>query len=60
MVKDGKRFEEIPFIKDPEFPVENEECEETLEMTGFAYILGEDGKPVVPEGMIELFKQELN
>lgn len=51
-------LEAIPFQVDPEIEFENENCKETLEMTGFKYILDENGRIILAEGLLPIMAQD--
>ncbi|CAG8949810.1 hypothetical protein HYFRA_00004134 [Hymenoscyphus fraxineus] len=47
-------LEKIEYIDDPELRVNKNESTEMP----FRYVKGEDGKPIMPEGMVELIKKD--
>jgi len=55
MVVQGKiPLQDIPFIDSPELKLDEHESTEMP----FRYVQGKDGQPIMPEGMIELIKQD--
>ncbi|CAG8983714.1 hypothetical protein HYALB_00006283 [Hymenoscyphus albidus] len=55
LIVQGKTpLEKIDYIDDPELRVNKNESTEMP----FRYVKGEDGKPIMPEGMVELIKKD--
>jgi len=54
VVQDKIDLDKISYIDHPELKVD---AHESTEMP-FRYVKGEDGRPVMPEGMIELIKKD--
>lgn len=54
IVKDKKKFEEIEFIDYPEFRFNKNEATEMP----FRYVLDENKRPILPDGMLELIKRD--
>lgn len=59
ILTEGKELDSISFIDDPEFEVPSSEGVETVEMTGFRYILGNDGRPIISEDLYPLMLRDL-
>ncbi|EMF08280.1 DUF431-domain-containing protein [Sphaerulina musiva SO2202] len=61
VVQEGKKLSEIEYIDRPEIPITDEngkiKANETIEMP-FKYVKGSDGKPIIPEGMLELLAND--
>ncbi|KAG9248115.1 SAM-dependent RNA methyltransferase [Calycina marina] len=47
-------LEKIPYVDDPELRVDKHESTEMP----FRYVMDEDGKPIMPEGMVDLIKKD--
>ncbi|KAL3424344.1 carboxypeptidase d [Phlyctema vagabunda] len=47
-------YEKIPFVDNPELVISKNESTQMP----FRYVVGEDGKPVMPEGMVELIQKD--
>ncbi|KAF8545078.1 SAM-dependent RNA methyltransferase [Trichophaea hybrida] len=56
VVEEGKKIDEIPYT---DFPTLQINKNESTEMP-FRYVKDEQGKPVMPEGMLELIKEDAN
>ncbi|CAI4051244.1 protein-arginine N-methyltransferase SFM1 SKDI_15G1760 [Saccharomyces kudriavzevii IFO 1802] len=54
IVKDETKFENIKFIDYPEFRFSRNEATEMP----FRYVLDKEGKPILPEGMLDLIKED--
>lgn len=54
IVKDKKPFEDIDFIDYPEFRFNKNEATEMP----FRYVLDGNGRPILPEGMLDLIKRD--
>ncbi|CEP22407.1 unnamed protein product [Cyberlindnera jadinii] len=54
IVKDKKPFEDIDFIDYPEFRFNKNEATEMP----FRYVLDSNGRPILPEGMLDLIKRD--
>ncbi|KAH9810038.1 putative SAM-dependent RNA methyltransferase [Teratosphaeria destructans] len=56
VVQQGKRLDQIPFIDRPEIKLGE------MESVGmpFKYVTGEDGKPIMPEGMVQLLIDDMD
>lgn len=54
IIEGQKPFEDIQFIDYPEFRFSKTEATEMP----FRYVLGSDGKPILPSGMLELIKKD--
>ncbi|EHN00246.1 YOR021C-like protein [Saccharomyces cerevisiae x Saccharomyces kudriavzevii VIN7] len=54
IVKDETKFENIKFIDYPEFRFNRNEATEMP----FRYVLDKEGKPILPEGMLDLIKED--
>lgn len=59
ILSEGRDLKSIPFIDDPEFEVPSSEGVETVEMTGFRYILANDGRPIISEDLFPLMLKDL-
>ena len=59
IASEGRDLDSISFIDDPEFEVPSSEGVETIEMTGFRYILGSDGRPIISEDLYPLMLRDL-
>ncbi|MBE7159098.1 MAG: hypothetical protein INR62_11825 [Rhodospirillales bacterium] len=61
VVQDGKRLDEIPFVDRPDIVIGDDDDggggSESVSMP-FKYVRGEDGKPIMPEGMLELLGKD--
>ena len=51
---EGKKLEEIPYVDFPELKLDEHESTEMP----FRYVANDEGKPIMPEGMIELIKAD--
>lgn len=54
IVKNKTKFEDIKFIDYPEFRFNKNEATEMP----FRYVLDKEGRPILPEGMLELIKKD--
>ncbi|CAI4036339.1 hypothetical protein SMKI_15G1790 [Saccharomyces mikatae IFO 1815] len=54
IIKDQTGFEDIKFIDYPEFRFNKNEATEMP----FRYVLDKEGKPILPEGMLDLIKKD--
>lgn len=54
IIKDRIAFEDIKFIDYPEFRFNKNEATEMP----FRYVLDKEGKPILPEGMLDLIKKD--
>ncbi|RMZ02108.1 hypothetical protein D0860_07349 [Hortaea werneckii] len=65
VVQQGKRLDEIPYVDRPDIQLPAADGEsapnpnESVSMP-FKYVKGEDGKPVMPEGMVKLLVDDMD
>lgn len=61
LIRSVEKLSEIEYIDRPEIPIMDEngkiKANETIEMP-FKYVKGSDGKPIIPEGMLELLAND--
>jgi len=55
-VEDKLALDKIPYVDFPELKLSKHESTEMP----FRYVTGEDGQPIMPEGMLDLIKQDAN
>jgi ribosome biogenesis SPOUT family RNA methylase Rps3 len=64
VVQQGKTLEQIPFINRPEIKLPSEgesesQATESVEMP-FKYVRNAEGKPIMPEGMVQLLVEDMD
>jgi len=64
VIQDGYKLDEIPYVDRPDFEIPSQKGgdgksgpSETVSMP-FKYVKGQDGKPILPDGMLDLLASD--